>query len=429
MEKLGFSKKWVKLMMNCVKSATYRFKINGKLSIKIYPQRGLRQGDPLSPYLFILAAESFTVLMEKALRDNLISGIRCARRGDLSTNLDHKQIYEAELITRIPISLINKKDHFVWPYRNDGQYLVRTGYHAAKEEKDTKEETKLNKASTSQNLREHKSAITPRCSICQEEDETIEHVLLLCPWTRAVWFGSSLQIVPTAYNVRYFEKWMMNTIEKIKNETGKEHDKILCNLGCVCWCIWKTRNQHIFQQTKVNPENVIIYSEHLAVEYHNATKGLNIENKPKVGRNGESKRITWRLPPHNKVKVNTDAAFHRETGMAALAVVVRDSQEKIITRTTSTFKTTSALAAEAQAYREALILIKDLQIANCIIETNCLPLVQAIKARTPLAEVDVIIRDILQLLDEAPDVGATWTPREDNKLAHQLAVMAMNNQL
>ncbi|RYQ79358.1 hypothetical protein Ahy_Scaffold6g108096 [Arachis hypogaea] len=251
------------------------------------------------------------------------------------------------------------------------------------------------------NLYQHKSAITPRCSICQEEDETIEHVLLLCPWTRAVWFGSSLQIVPTAYNVRYFEKWMMNT----------------------------TRNQHIFQQTKVNPENVIIYSEHLAVEYHNATKGLNIENKPKVGRNGESKRITWRLPPHNKVKVNTDAAFHRETGMAALAVVVRDSQEKIITRTTSTFKTTSALAAEAQAYREALILIKDLQIANCIIETNCLPLVQAIKARTPLAEVDVIIRDILQLLDEAPDVGATWTPREDNKLAHQLAVMAMNNQL
>ncbi|RYR08900.1 hypothetical protein Ahy_B05g076767 [Arachis hypogaea] len=372
-------------------------------------------------------------------------------------------IRRTELITRTPISLINKKDHFVWPYRNDGQYSVRIGYHVAKEEKDTKEETKLSKASTSQNLREvwetiwrvsvpgkvrmflwkavhrilpvntnlyqRKSAITPRCSICQEEDETIEHALLLCPWTRAVWFGSSLQIVPTAYNVRSFEKWMMNTIEKIKNETGKEHDKFLCNLGCVCWCIWKARNEHIFQQTKVNPEKVIIYSEHLATEYHNATKGLNIDNKPKVGKNGESKRITWRPPPHNKVKVNTDAVFHRETGMAALAAVVRDWQGKIITETTSTFRTTSALAVKAQAYRETFILIKNLQIANCIIETDCLPLVQAIKARTPLAESDAIIRDILQLLDEAPDVGATWTPQEGNKFAHQLAAMVVWNQL
>ncbi|RYQ95592.1 hypothetical protein Ahy_B08g090946 [Arachis hypogaea] len=144
---------------------------------------------------------------------------------------------------------------------------------------------------------------------------------------------------------------------------------------------------------------------------------------------GESRRITWRPPPRNKVKVNIDAAFQRETGIAASAAVIRDWQGKIITGTSSKFKSTSALAAEAQAYREALILTKNLQIRNCIIESDCLPLVQAIKARTPLAEADAIIRDILQLLEEAPDVGATWTPREGNSLAHQLAAMAAVNQL
>ncbi|RYR27575.1 hypothetical protein Ahy_B01g051591 [Arachis hypogaea] len=143
----------------------------------------------------------------------------------------------------------------------------------------------------------------------------------------------------------------------------------------------------------------------------------------------DGRRITWKPLPHNRTKVNTDASFHRETSMAASAAVVRDWQEKIIIGTTSTFKTTSALAAEAQAYREALILIKNLQIRNCIIETDCLPLVQAIKARTPLAKADAIIRDILLLLEEAPDVGATWTPREGNNLAHQLAAMTAGNQL
>ncbi|RYR13391.1 hypothetical protein Ahy_B04g070411 isoform A [Arachis hypogaea] len=181
--------------------------------------------------------------------------------------------------------------------------------------------------------------------------------------------------------------------------------------------------------TSQNLREVIIYSEHLAAEYHNATKGFNIENKPRAGRNGESKRITWRSLPYNRLKVNSDAAFHRKTGTAVSAVVIRDWQGKIITGTTSTFRTTLALAAEAQAYKEALILIKNLQIANCIIETDCLHLVQAIKARMPLAEADAIIRDILQLLDKTPNVGATWTPREGNKLAYQQAAMAAGNEL
>ncbi|RYR30523.1 hypothetical protein Ahy_B01g055279 [Arachis hypogaea] len=94
---------------------------------------------------------------------------------------------------------------------------------------------------------------------------------------------------------------------------------------------------------------------------------------------------------------------------------------------TTTFKSTSCLAAEAQAYREALILIKNIQLEKCIIETDCLPLVQAIKAKTSLAEADAIIRDILHLLNEAPDVGVTWTPRDGNNLAHQLAAMAAGN--
>ncbi|KAL4396469.1 hypothetical protein AHAS_Ahas01G0095000 [Arachis hypogaea] len=62
--------------MKCIRRANYRFKINGEILRKIKPQRGLRQGDPLLPYLFILAAEVFTVLMDEARREGRILGFR-----------------------------------------------------------------------------------------------------------------------------------------------------------------------------------------------------------------------------------------------------------------------------------------------------------------------------------------------------------------
>lgn len=71
----GFKEKWVKLIKSCISTVSYQIKFNGRLSEIFSPKRGLRQGDPLSPYLFILAAECLSRMLSKSGNDGSLSSM------------------------------------------------------------------------------------------------------------------------------------------------------------------------------------------------------------------------------------------------------------------------------------------------------------------------------------------------------------------
>jgi hypothetical protein len=62
--------------MKCVSMVTYSIKVNGAPTEMFTPERSLRQRDPLSPYFFLLCAEGFSTLLNKAETDGLIAGVK-----------------------------------------------------------------------------------------------------------------------------------------------------------------------------------------------------------------------------------------------------------------------------------------------------------------------------------------------------------------
>ena len=85
MQRMGFSHRWVDWIMRCVTSVRYCVKVNGALSDSFAPSRGLRQGDPLSPFLFLFVADALDTILKHEIAANRLTPLRvCAQAPGIS---------------------------------------------------------------------------------------------------------------------------------------------------------------------------------------------------------------------------------------------------------------------------------------------------------------------------------------------------------
>lgn len=75
MLKFGFARDWIDLIMRCISSAKFPVLLNGVPTGSICPSRGLRQGNPLSPYLFVLCAQCLSMFLYGANAAGTLHGL------------------------------------------------------------------------------------------------------------------------------------------------------------------------------------------------------------------------------------------------------------------------------------------------------------------------------------------------------------------
>lgn len=79
MNKFGFSQQWIEMVMYFIRSVKYSFIHNGEVFGNLSPERGIRQGDPISPYIYIMCVEGLSAMIRRHEEVGLINECRIAR--------------------------------------------------------------------------------------------------------------------------------------------------------------------------------------------------------------------------------------------------------------------------------------------------------------------------------------------------------------
>ena len=87
MTKLGFHQLWVSMIMRLVSTVSFSVLFNGDRLESFNPTRGIRQGDPISLYLFLLAAEGLSCLIKARIQSSNLKGIMVAPSAPVVSHL------------------------------------------------------------------------------------------------------------------------------------------------------------------------------------------------------------------------------------------------------------------------------------------------------------------------------------------------------
>ena len=87
MKCFGFPEVWIQWVLQCITTPTFSILINGAPYRFFKSKRGLRQGDPLSPFLFVLAGEVLSRMIGRASLNDRIKGVKLSRDSEPITHL------------------------------------------------------------------------------------------------------------------------------------------------------------------------------------------------------------------------------------------------------------------------------------------------------------------------------------------------------
>jgi exonuclease III len=98
LRRCGFSERWRQWIYTCVSTARFSVLVNGRAHGFFPTSRGLRQGDPLSPLLFIIVMEALSRMLERAVTGGYISGFSVGNSTGVELSISHSLFADDTLI-------------------------------------------------------------------------------------------------------------------------------------------------------------------------------------------------------------------------------------------------------------------------------------------------------------------------------------------
>lgn len=211
-----------------------------------------------------------------------------------------------------------------------------------------------------------------------------------------------------------FRDWL----DRVLNEEGWEAAE---RFSTLCWQLWKLRNDMVFEHINTPPRLGVSRALDWAAEYKIALGPLN-----KVVPDKRSER--WRCPPLNVVKINFDAAYHKDDDKYGLGFIARDSKGIFLLAGSKTvWHCGSVEEAEARAMGWALSVAANQSWPRIILEGDCKTIIDTLNGGGRRHySVQAILDNLLVAGAQFSSLVFSFCYRVCNSGAHRLARWAVS---
>ncbi|XP_026384836.1 uncharacterized protein LOC113280430 [Papaver somniferum] len=263
------------------------------------------------------------------------------------------------------------------------------------------------------------------CSICNNDEESIDHLLLHCSFAQDVWFASPLGLRLQGSNQLTLTSLMESLFRANDNNSSLA-------LGmAICWAICKCRNAKVFDQKNMNDHDALTIALYWFNLYHNY---IGEEELNGMERNHQTAAVptnlTWTPPDHPTIKINVDAAWR--DGAFACAAVTGDNTGYCHGADTMLERSDSVIFAEATGFQLVVDLALWLNLNNILIEGDSQMVVKTLKGE--LRKIPwrfwSLKDDITHKMASLNNSGAySFVPKPANKASHSLATYGLTHNV
>ncbi|XP_057426083.1 uncharacterized protein LOC130719473 [Lotus japonicus] len=257
-----------------------------------------------------------------------------------------------------------------------------------------------------QALRKCGMEVDGSCRFCLESEETAAHVLFQLPVVLRWWFASPLSLRfresddPASYLQQLFDT---------------DEPEVISYGMTMIYAIWEQRNNLVHNGIQATFEALL----HRVPTLECADSSGSLAPGPA---RVEDLRIAWRRPVGNTIKINFDASWTAasDTGFGMIA---RNNNGEVMAAAALGFTSaSSALMAEALAFRWSVSLAKDLGFFRVVLETDCLQLFEAWKKnRLGDSYLFSVLNDCRDMVSYFTSFDLSFVRRSGNSVADFLA--------
>ncbi|KAM2615219.1 hypothetical protein TB2_029752 [Malus domestica] len=340
---------------------------------------------------------------------------------------------DAVTILSIPLSHFGCEDRLMWHHSVNGIYSVKSGYGIAMELMENgafgkkgrgapSEQLQINKVwsriwrlqvpnkiklfiwrccnnavAVRRNLQRRHMRVDNVCGVCNAVDESENHLFFRCNFSHVFWFCSPLHL--NSHELEGFD--FLDSWGKFhEGIKGKENAEEICQeFAFGLWRLWKNRNEVVFKGLHRQPIDVMDLWWKNINEFIEASARVEDDDWNKdVGPLSAAGRpsLHWQRPRYETIKINTDAAWCKDSLRAA--------------------------AAEAIAIRNALKACITHRFNHVIIESDAKLIIQMIRKEVSVdCNLDGVLGDIEILARMLTSVTFAFVSRESNHAAHLVA--------